>query len=39
MNVGKVGYSTFDRYYGIVGRGFVVIRVGGDRTDGAADPV
>jgi hypothetical protein len=33
MNVGKVGYGTFDRCYGIVGRIFVVIRVGRDRSD------
>ena len=39
MNVGKVGYGTFDRDDGIVGRVFVIIRVGGDRIDGAADPV
>jgi len=31
MNVGKVGYGTFDRDDGIVGRVFVIIRVGGYR--------
>jgi hypothetical protein len=39
MNVGKVGYGTFDRYYGIVGRIFAIIRVGRDRSDVEADPV
>ena len=39
MNVGKVGYGTFDRYYGIVGRISVVIRVGRDRSDVEVDQV
>jgi hypothetical protein len=33
MNVGKVGYGTFDRFHGIVGRFFVFLRVGSDRSD------
>jgi hypothetical protein len=39
MNVGKVGYGTFDRYYGIVGRIFVYLRTGRDRSDVETDPV